>query len=90
MMLADDVDFSELVRQTDSFTGADIAAVCKKAGRFALREDINASKVQMQHFLKALEETGPSVTPETTRYYENITGELRTKQAKGIEGVGYA
>ncbi len=90
MMLADDVDFSELVRQTDSFTGADIAAVCKKAGRFALREDINASKVQMQHFLKALEETGPSVTPETTRYYENIRGELRTKQAKGIEGVGYA
>lgn len=89
MMLADDVDFSELVKQTDSFTGADIAAVCKKAGRFALREDINASKVQMQHFLKALEETGPSVTPETTRYYENIRGKLRTKQAKGIEGVGY-
>ncbi|ADE36585.1 CDC48 family AAA ATPase [Methanohalophilus mahii] len=90
MMLAGDVDFSELVKQTDSFTGADIAAVCKKAGRFALREDINASKVQMQHFQKALEETGPSVTPETTRYYENIRGELRTKQAKGIEGVGYA
>ncbi|RNI12418.1 hypothetical protein EFE42_08360 [Methanohalophilus sp. RSK] len=37
---------------------------------------------------KVLEEESPLVPAVTTRYYENIRGELRTKQAKGIEGVG--
>lgn len=86
MVLADDVDLDDLVARTDSFTGADIASVCKKAGRYALRENIEAEKVYQSHFLKALEETGPSVTPDTMKYYEALKGELRTKKSKEIEG----
>ena len=90
MVLAEDVKLKELVDSTERFTGADIAAVCKKAGRFALRENIEAEKVSMKHFRKALQETGPSVTPETMKYYETMGGELRTKQSKEIEGPAYA
>ena len=85
MSLAGDVVLSELVRLTEDFTGADIAAVCKKAGRFAMREDLNAEKVRQEHFLAAIEDTGPSVTPDIMGYYEKLKDELRKKRSKQIE-----
>ncbi|MCZ7356589.1 MAG: CDC48 family AAA ATPase [Candidatus Methanoperedens sp.] len=85
MSLAEDVNLGEFVRITEDFTGADIAAVCKKAGRFALRENINAEKVRQAHFLAAIDETGPSVTPDIMNYYDKIKEELRKKRSKQIE-----
>ena len=87
MSLAEDVDLNEFVRLTEDFTGADIAAVCKKAGRFAMREDINAEKVRQSHFFAAIDETGPSITPDTMTYYEKIKDELRKKRSKQIEST---
>ena len=85
MALSDDVNLGEFVRITQDFTGADIAAVCKKAGRIAMRENINAEKVSHKHFLSAIEETGPSVTPDIMSYYEKIKDDLRKKRSKQIE-----
>ena len=85
MSLAKDVNLEELVRITEAFTGADIAAVCKKAGRLAMREDINAKEVKQSHFLNAIEEIGASVTSDVMRYYERIKNELRKKRSKQIE-----
>ena len=85
MALAEDVNLGEFVRITQDFTGADIAAVCKKAGRIAMRENINAQKVSHKHFLLAIEETGPSVTPDIMSYYEKIKDDLRKKRSKQIE-----
>ncbi|MFP4655212.1 MAG: CDC48 family AAA ATPase [Methanohalobium sp.] len=87
MELAEDVSTEELVAQTEEYTGADIAAICKKAGRFALRENIMADEVKQKHFLKAIEDIGPSVTPEVIKYYEHLKGKLRTKKAEEIENV---
>ncbi len=84
MSLAKDVHIEKFVEITKDFTGADIAAVCKKAGRFAMREDINAEKVKQSHFLAAIEETGPSVTPDIMGYYEKLKDELRKKRSKQI------
>jgi transitional endoplasmic reticulum ATPase len=86
MSLAEDVDIEELVKLTEDFTGADIASVCKKAGRFAMREDINARSVGQRHFLAAINDTGPSVTADVMVYYEQIKSELRKKRAKQIQG----
>ncbi len=44
MALAEGIDIEKLVSMTDQYTGADIAAICKKAGRLALREDLHAKK----------------------------------------------
>ncbi len=85
MSRADDVALDELVRLSEDFTGADIAAVCKKAGRFAMREDINAQKVRQSHFMAAIEDTGPSVTSDTMSFYEKLKDELRKKRSKQIE-----
>ena len=85
MSLGKDVNLEYLVNITEDFTGADIAAVCKKAGRFAMREDINAQKVSQKQFLAAIEETGPSVTPDIMESYEKLKGELRKKRSKQIE-----
>jgi transitional endoplasmic reticulum ATPase len=85
MALADDVNIDELISITEDFTGADISAVCKKAGRFAMRENINAEKVRQSHFRAAIDETGPSVTSDIMSYYEKIKDELRKKRSKQIE-----
>ena len=89
--LAEDIDMEALIEQTDNYTGADIAAVVRKAGRLALREDMAADKIGQKHFMAALEEIGPSVTPETMKYYSRMASELRKKASREVErGEMYA
>ena len=77
MALAPDVDLTELARRTEGYSGADIAEVCRKAGRIALRENPNAEVVAMRHFLEALEKTQPSVSPEERMRYDKLAKNLR-------------
>jgi len=89
--LAEDIDLDDLIGQTENYTGADIAAVVRKAGRLALREDMAADKIRQKHFQAALEEIGPSVTPETMKYYSRMASELRKKASREVErGEMYA
>lgn len=91
MPLEEDVNTEELVSRTEQYTGADIAALVRKAGRMALREDMQSRKVSQKHFLAALEEIGPSVTPDTMKYYARLGGELRKKASREVErGEMYA
>jgi transitional endoplasmic reticulum ATPase len=91
MPLAKDVNVDELISQTEQYTGADIAAVARKAGRMALRENIQSQTVSKGNFLAAIEYTGPSVTPDTMKYYAKLGGELRKKASREIErGEMYA
>jgi transitional endoplasmic reticulum ATPase len=83
--LAEDVNIEELVERTGQYTGADIAALVRKAGRMALREDMQSQKVSQKHFLAALEEIGPSVTPDTMKYYAKLGSELRKKASREVE-----
>ena len=85
MPLAEDVDLADLVGKTDQYTGADIASICRKAGRLALRENMNAEEVLQRHFIAALEEVGPSVTPDTMKYYSKLSGELRKRGSRAVE-----
>jgi len=78
MSLDQDVDMERLADITERFTGADIAGVCLKAGLLALRESPDAQRVSLEHFLRAIRETLPSVTEEMARAYESL--ERRVKQ----------
>jgi transitional endoplasmic reticulum ATPase len=89
MPVTDDVNIDELVDRTQNFTGADIAYVCKKAGRLALREDLHAVIVKKKHFNEALKTTEPSVTEDAIKFYQNIGGELKKKSSKDIERSMY-
>ena len=79
--LADDVDIDRLAKETEGYTGADIAAVCNEAVMIAVRElvksgktsdeDIEACKVGMNDFLASIEKVGPKVRKELKEYASN-------------------
>ena len=71
MPLAEDVDLELLALKTEGYSGADIAALCREAALLALREDINATRVHMRHFMKALEVIRPSITADMVKFYED-------------------
>ncbi|HAZ30947.1 TPA: AAA family ATPase [Candidatus Acetothermia bacterium] len=77
MALAPDVDIEKLAARTSGYTGADIAEVCRKSGRVALRESLDAKEVTMRHFEQALEKTPRSVTPEIEGQYLRLAKNLR-------------
>ena len=81
MSLDDDVDIEKLAKKTDGYSGADIAAVCRKAGMLALHDNIESKSVSPKHFKKALKKIGPSLTSEVMKYYKRLTKELE----RGIE-----
>jgi transitional endoplasmic reticulum ATPase len=89
MPVAEDVVPDDLVDKTGMYTGADIAYICKKAGRLALREDLHAARVSRKHFTEALKDSKPSVTEEAMQYYQNIGGELKRKGSKELEKSMY-
>jgi transitional endoplasmic reticulum ATPase len=71
MPLAKDVKLNDLVRFSANFAGSDIAACCREAALAALDEDMKTQKVTHKHFLKAIEEINPTVTPEMEKAYQS-------------------
>ncbi|ADC66306.1 AAA family ATPase, CDC48 subfamily [Ferroglobus placidus DSM 10642] len=90
MPLAEDVDLEELAELTEGYVGADIEAVCREAVMLALRENINAEKVEMRHFYQAIKKIKPSVNEAMLRFYEKFEERVKVepKQAKTIIGYG--
>ena len=77
MPLAEDVDLWRIATLTERFSGADLAALVREAAMSALREDLNASKVEMRHFEMALHKIKPSLTDDLLKYYEEVMKTLR-------------
>nr|XP_039335036.1 ATPase family protein 2 homolog isoform X2 [Saimiri boliviensis boliviensis] len=71
MPISNDVDLNELILQTDSYSGAEIVAVCREAALLALEEDIQANFIMKRHFTQALSIVTPRI-PESLRcFYED-------------------
>ncbi len=69
MPITKDVKIDELVRLSENFAGSDIAACCREAALAALEESMESKKVTRKHFLKAIDEINPTVTPEMEKAY---------------------
>ena len=82
MPLADDVDLEELAELTEGYVGADIEAVCREAVMLALRENINAEKIEMRQFLEALKKIKPSVNETMLSFYERFEEKAKKERAK--------
>jgi len=82
MPLAQDVDLQVLADKTRGYVGADIESVCREAAILALREDLGAAVVRMDHFDSALEQVTPSVTKEITKAYEDLKKQFSSAKAK--------
>jgi transitional endoplasmic reticulum ATPase len=75
--LAKDVDLRSIALMTERYSGADLAALVREAAMAALREDINAERVEPRHFEIALSRVKPSLTDEILKYFEEIKKTLR-------------
>ena len=76
MPLAEDVDLKKIASQTEFYSGADLAALCREAAMNALREAGKPSKVHMKHFIRAMKAVRPSLKPEDLERYEKIREEF--------------
>lgn len=81
MALDEDVNLTELAKKTKGYSGADIEALCRKAGMIALHEDIKIDKISLKHFHEALKKINPSTTTRTKEYYEDVARRL----GRGLE-----
>lgn len=80
---ADDVSIDELAKQTESYTGADLAGLVRQAALQALKNSIidngdndnsgEVLKVHKDHFTQALKNLRPSVSPEVRYLHKNST-----------------
>ncbi|AET64800.1 CDC48 family AAA ATPase [Methanothrix harundinacea] len=73
----DDVSLEELAELTESFVGSDLESLCREAVMLALREDPEASEVEMRHYREALKRVRPSFEENMGRYYERINERFR-------------
>ncbi|XP_032148252.1 ATPase family protein 2 homolog isoform X3 [Sapajus apella] len=71
MPISNDVDLNELILQTDSYSGAEIVAVCREAALLALEEDIQANFIMKRHFTQALSIVTPRIPESLRRFYED-------------------
>ena len=69
MPLAKDVKIDELVQASEKFAGSDIEACCREAALAALDEDMAAKTVHRRHFMKAIKEIHPTITPAMEKAY---------------------
>src|SRR3989440_3159729 len=79
--LAHDVDLDQLATQTQSYSGADLEAVCREAGLVSLRRDIDTKSVTIEDFRDALERVRPSVTPDMENWYQGFTKRFKKERA---------
>jgi transitional endoplasmic reticulum ATPase len=80
MPVAKDVDLCQLATLTKYYSGADIESLCREAAMHALRRDVKAGDVTMKDFQDAMNEAGPSVTPDMEKWYKSFMRQVRQVQ----------
>lgn len=74
---------SELADKSHGYTGAEVAAICQKAGLIALGESLQADTVTREHFLEAFDRVKPRIGEEMIAFYEEFSSraeELKRKK----------
>jgi transitional endoplasmic reticulum ATPase len=86
MPLAKDVEFDKL--NFEGYSGADIEALCREAAVMALRKDIRAKTIKMQHFIEGSASIHPSITKEAMEFYEKFEEYLYSQKFMRNEKSG--
>ncbi|XP_006881186.1 PREDICTED: spermatogenesis-associated protein 5-like [Elephantulus edwardii] len=71
MPISNEVDLDELILLTDTYSGAEIIAVCREAALLALEENIQAKCVMKKHFSQALRSVTPRIPEALRQFYED-------------------
>ena len=76
------VKIQELASKTEGYVGADIEAVAREAAILALRKDMNAKNVKMEHFEEALKKVRPSVSRDVEEMYKTMKEQFTAAKGK--------
>ncbi len=86
MPLSNNLKIEELEKfLEEGFSGADIETWCREAAMIALRENMRARKISIEHFKEAREEIHPTITPEIIKWYESFAEKLKRKKIDADE-----
>jgi transitional endoplasmic reticulum ATPase len=88
MPLAKGIKISDLAKDTDGFTGADLEALTREAAMIALRENMEAKEVSKKHFEEALNKVKPSVTKQSIVTYKKIEEQFLNNAKSAIINDG--
>ena len=67
----DTVNLNAIAKQTDGFSGAELAALCRESALLAMQECMDAEAVSQSNFQSALKAIRPQITDEMITFYEN-------------------
>jgi len=82
-----DENLTDLARITDGFVGADLEALCREAGMFALRD--GASVVTPLHFSEAQKKVHPTMNDNLRDYYGKIQQHFKGGLPKKVQPPEY-
>ena len=82
-----DTNLTDLARITDGFVGADLEALCREAGMFALRD--GASVVTPLHFSDAAKKVHPTMNDNLRDYYGKIQQHFKGGLPKKVQPPEY-
>jgi len=85
--VASDVDLDFLAKNTHGFSGADLAEICQRAAKLAIREDIDLDMQRLRE-RKARQEAGEDVGMEDEDDEADGVAEISRKHFE--EAMGYA
>ena len=75
MPLGKVINLDGLTTSTKGYSGADIQALCNEAAMCAVRR--SSKIVEQEDFNKALEKTGPTITPDMEKWYKQVIQRVR-------------
>ena len=87
MPLANDVKLQEIAVSTQSYTGADLAALCREAAVHAMQN--NSSKISSADFSAGLKKVHPSITNEVDQWYNNVKEGISNVVPKRLDRTFY-
>lgn len=68
--IGDDVNIDDLVKRSESYSGAEIEAICKEAAMKALENSFDIQTIPLSYFEKAFEVLKPRTSAELLKLYE--------------------
>ncbi|MFX1501010.1 MAG: CDC48 family AAA ATPase [Promethearchaeota archaeon] len=80
MPLASNITLEDLNSTIEGFSGADIETWCREAAMIALRENIRARVVSLEHFREARKSMNPTLTKEVIEWYEKFGEKLKSRR----------
>ena len=66
------INWNEISKMMNFFSGADIAKVAREAGIMAIENDVNVQQIEQKFIIKAIESVKPVINNEMIKFFEDF------------------